>query len=449
MIALWGEHQVADIDATDTLAATLSAFFAIEALFGRPRFRWWWIIAAGLAVGATMMTKLHAGLPIVAGVVLYPAICSLRRFRSSNAKKRRNIWGRFGGQLAQPAAWVPLLVGTIIFAVYFELAWHRSKQLGFGLDLSGLHEGVRNLHPGTLRQFLLASALPPTVFFYSLPASLALPLSFWSTIRRAMGDGRQRRIAGALAGAVIISWVICLLSGMVNPRYAYPTIATLCPLAGIVAVAGVRAGGSAADWIRGTALVSAIALGGAGVGLAYGAWKISHHTMPHATFPLAMCALMSLATAAWVLWRMARSWRAAWEMVALVIIVSVPFAFERSFARTASSGKQEAEEVQRMVGDNMTIAQGQSLTFKPEIFFYAHTPTVAYLPGSFKPENVPPGTWVFLDTDEFARWQQRLGPRLQHAKMIAKGGGRPYYLAWYAPAPNPEIRNPNTRIKPE
>jgi 4-amino-4-deoxy-L-arabinose transferase-like glycosyltransferase len=66
MIAIWGQSQVADIDATNTLLAGLAALCYVEMLIVQRRTTFLWLAACTLSLAGMFMTKGPAGLPIVA-----------------------------------------------------------------------------------------------------------------------------------------------------------------------------------------------------------------------------------------------------------------------------------------------------------------------------------------------------------------------------------------------
>jgi 4-amino-4-deoxy-L-arabinose transferase-like glycosyltransferase len=494
MIALWGEHQVTDVDVTNTLCATIAALGGIEILFGRadsagsamstgasclaaslarrgPSFvrhdssgprpasgaakqegppssirndfsnaaesvrdadptgsphgnPWPWIILAGLGLGGTLMTKGPAGLPIVAGVWGVAAYQAIR--------------GRRASRLASPAFWAPLLIGIGLFASYFLAAHSYSQRHRLPIDTSGVNEGLKNLYPQTLAQVRAALMLPTYLLLYSMPVSLALPFWFSSRPIRGAMDGPRRDRSAAIAAAVPAAWVICLLSGMTNPRYGYPSLPLLCPLAGAVAVAAARLGGGPAEWVRRTAAVAGFALAGVALFLTFSAWKLSHAgiLIPGISADLAVIAAIVVAV------RISRSWTAAWWLVPIVVLASVPFGIRQSRARTPISGLYTARYINQIAGPHPRIMEGMGLTFKPEIFYYAQARATAVIPKVFDPAYIHPGTWVYMDNHEHDRWKREAGDLLNHDMLINPNpkGESKYYFAWYGPKDDPAAR---------
>ncbi len=425
MIALWGQWQVADIDSTDTLFAALAALCGIELLVARPRLQWPWVIAGGLAIAATLMTKGPGGAPIILGVWIWVAIAAELDRRGSHDDEGVFASGAKSTPSRATAYVLPLIIGAVIFAIYLRAAHHSLVNRGFGADLSGLQEAQDRIIP-TFADFLRSwFEMPAQLFLFSLPVSLAIPLALNDGIRR--HGGRERdRIAIALAGSVLLGWVFCVLTGQINPRYGYVTLPLLCPLAGVVAVASV-ATRRGSDWIRGTIAFSAIAFVVAAVGLA---WNARHFY--HEGLLLIVSVVLAAATTVWIVLRLNAGWRTAWWFIPLMVFVVIPFSLQRAGARNLTSGFQTGRVLRQLVGAGASVAASGEVTSKPETFYYADV-RVNYFPRlQFTPTNVPAGTWVILDSYERKKWNQQAGLRLEHEKWLCRNGMTDYYLSWYA-----------------
>lgn len=467
MICFWGECQVADIDATNRLMATLAAVCGIELYFGHPRRKWLWALFGGLAIGATLMTKGPGGIPIIAGVWICAAVDAVLQQRRSSERSRpgvdaaavieaaapadspnsdppsvleyrghhpkpaRQPQRRAVSQVRSPLFWGPVAMGTIILLVYGLAVYESLRHRKVPIDPTGVIEGSRSLYASSLSRMLKALVLPAELIAYALPVSLSLPMVFVAPIKHSIA-APGRRIAMAIVAAVLVSWGVCFASGMVNVRYAYPTLPLLCPLAGAVAVAAAQVGGMTAEWLRRIVAASAVMLVGAAVGLAYFSWK-----RPGSHVVLLIAVGLALACLAAVLVLINRGWRAAWGLAALALLASVPFSLQRDYARTATSGIYPAAVVRDITGPGAAVEFGMAVFYKPEIFYYAGVNARAMLPAQFKPSIVPAGTWVFLSTSEYNSWRRNLGPRLTRITLIAHTNEDDFYLAWYAPAAPP------------
>jgi 4-amino-4-deoxy-L-arabinose transferase-like glycosyltransferase len=431
MIAIWGQSQVADIDATNTFAAALTALCGIELLIVQAESmpaggansalrRTIWIAAATLASAATWMTKGPAGLPIILGAWIWGAVVAAR---SGHLKR-----------LLTPAFCAPLLIGGAIFAIYMWAAKQSLKHHNLPLDLAGVREGARRLYPqsvGDLGKSLFVFI--PSLFGFALPMSLALPLAFDRDIRRQF-DAPSRRIVIALVAAILISWAICVATGMSNPRYAYPTLMLICPLAGAVAVAAAKTRRTA-DWLLGIANVTAGALVIATIGLGAACWKgRSLRGL------LIASAVIAILIAYLTISRLPRYWSAAWGLAALFALTSIPFGMQRHLARTEESTKYNTSvKLRDVVGENTLVACFAAASDKPETFYYANVRVLLPLhKQEFIPANIPPGMWVILaadkeqKSDEYRIWHAVPGIRLEKEMYLCRNKPTDYYLAWYA-----------------
>jgi 4-amino-4-deoxy-L-arabinose transferase-like glycosyltransferase len=444
MIAIWGQSQVADIDSTNTLAAALTAFCGIE-LFVASSWsssspRWIWVAAASLAMAATWMVKGPAGLPIILGVWIWAAVLAWR-------EKRR-------GDLISAKFWLPIVLGLAVFVAWGLLATQSLRRHGLSADLRGVQEGSKLLIGKSIGVFATSLfVMLPQLIAFGLPMSAALLFLLNREVRGQM-ETRSRRIAVALAAAVLISWAICFISGMVNPRYGYPTLLPLCPLAGAVAVAAVRTPRTAA-WLRALAIASCIALALAAAGLVAGLGWAMHSeekstaldrviNPSHSILNLSIgFALLAAVTAAWTVLQLRRSWQGAWGMVALLVLTSVPFGAQRQWSRTfRDSGFRIAGRLRLIVGENAVVAVGGAVTSKPETFTYAGVRVVYYSERLFLPTKVPPRTWVVLDQAERKQWLKAPVAQLEEEQWLCRNGKTDYYVAWFAGLQRPVASAP-------
>jgi hypothetical protein len=263
----------------------------------------------------------------------------------------------------------------------------------------------------------------PQVIAFALPVSLALPMFFWYEISDAM-DARQWRLSLALVLATCVSWLICVLSGMDNPRYAYPTLVLLCPLAGSVCIAALRKP-RAEEFLRGAVLVITIVLAGATILLALAAWKA-----PHTRLLLGAAMIAAVLVALRTLPVLARSWRAAWGLVVLLMLASVSFGAERHWSRTTRDSAIVQGSRLRMIVGNTAVAAGGAITSHPEAFFYSHVNVHFYAEPDLYPAKVTPMQWVVLDQAEHKRWL-RSGAILHRDHKEWMWGKTDYYVGWF------------------
>jgi 4-amino-4-deoxy-L-arabinose transferase-like glycosyltransferase len=432
MIAIWGQSQVADIDSTNTLAAALTAFCGIELLIARPARSWPWVLAAGAGMAAMLMTKGPGGLPIIVGVWIWGGIVAVRERR--------------GTVLRSMAFWAPIVIGVAVLGIWMLLAWRSLKAHHLPPDWKGAIEGLRNVgldeetrklglatgpapaHVNAGIKWLRAMGksllvMPGQLFAFALPISLALPMCLHPEVRRGWA-GLQGKVLAALTASVLLSWCICVVFAMANPRYGYPTLIPLCPLAGAVAVAASR-GASARKWLGGIAVASAILFGGAAVFLAVWAWH-STWAKPLLIVSAVAAVLVTIETVR----RLQRSWHGAWGLALLALITVIPFSVRLQQFRTGISGINVSPLIQRVAGPSGTVAAGGAVTSKPETFYYAGVP-LQFFNGNFTPDEVASGTWVVLDQAERKRWLAEPMVKLQREFWLCRWGPTDYYMAWY------------------
>jgi peptidoglycan/LPS O-acetylase OafA/YrhL len=266
--------------------------------------------------------------------------------------------------------------------------------------------------------------LSPQLFLFSLPVSLALPLYFHPDVREEL-TGVSGRIAKALVFSVFLSWAVCLVTAMENPRYGYPTLIPLCPLAGAVAVAAARhkrgtellkfaAGASAVLFLVGSVVLTILG------------WKTAWGK------PLLVgTVVVQMIAFGWTLRRLQVDWRGAWGLALLAILAIIPFSVHEQLSRTATSGISSATLFRSIFGENGVVAVAGAVDNRPEAFYYSGV-RPDYYKSPFLPSHVKPGTWVMLDQDEYKRWSTTPGVILEQDRFLCQWGPTTYRVAWYA-----------------
>ena len=113
LLCLWGQARTADVDATNQLACSVAALCMIELYFGHPARIWAWIAGAGVALGATLMSKGPAGLPFILGVIIWAFVPRARRGASARPLLRSgSLWG-------------PLIIGIALFGA---IPWRQKSR---------------------------------------------------------------------------------------------------------------------------------------------------------------------------------------------------------------------------------------------------------------------------------------------------------------------------------
>lgn len=424
LLCLWGQARTADVDHTNTLACTVAALCLIELYFGRPSRRWTWIIGAGVALGATLMSKGPAGLPLLIGVWGWAVW--------ARARQRLSV----GKLLLSASFWGPLLIGIGLFGAYAVAAKIALNRLHLPPDYSGFAEVGNKFYPTSLKQLVFAFGVPPQVFAFALPVSVALPLALVPEFREAIrkserdGDMPRSRIAHALAVSILISWGICVASGMVNPRYAYVTVAPLCILAGAIAASWPYMIPEARSVFRIFVLGSIILLFGGCVVLTGLSWSggIGRGVMIASS---CVALLLAIATYHGIAWR--DDYRATWGLVVLTLLAAVPYAYQFRMERFGRSGYGQAQSLREYVGgSDAPVLTGAVLRSVPELFWYAGlhpqtTPTFALQ----NPRRYAGGVWVVMDPEEYKRWSIFAPRRLSRVKKFVSHKDE-IFVAWYS-----------------
>jgi len=412
LITIWGQAHVADIDATNTLAAAITAFCGIELLVVRREPETWgWVLAAGAALAATFLTKGPGGLPIIVGVWIWGLIAAGRGNRLALAARVR--------------FWLPWVMMIVIFGLWVLAAVNGLHQRGFSIDWAGVREGTDRLRGHSLMSFVKSLiVLSPQLFLFAMPVSLALPFYFHPQVQEEL-QGPRGRIARALAYSVLLSWAVCLVTAMANPRYGYPTLIPLCPLAGAVAVA-------AAKHRRARGLLE-IAAGSSAILFAVGSLVLTIMGWKSAwAKPLLVgTVVVELIVLGWTLRRLNYHCSGAWGVALLAVLTIIPFSVHEQLTRTATSGISSAPLLRGMLGENGVVAVAGAVDNRPEAFYYAGV-RPHYFKSPFLPSHVEPGTWIMLDQDEYKRWATTPGVKLEKDRFLCQWGPTTYRLAWYA-----------------
>lgn len=424
LLCLWGQARTADVDATNQLACSAAALCLVDLYFGTPKRTWAWIFAAGVGLGATLMSKGPAGFPLILGVIIWAFIARNRAERPGNSL------------MLSGAFWGPLMIGAAIFGAYAIAAKIALGRLHLPPDYSGVAEVGNKFYPTSLGQLAKAFTVPWQMFAFTLPVSAALPLVFVPEFRQAIrasgseNDQPRDRLTQALAVSVLISWGICFASGMTNPRYAYVTVAPLCLLAGAVAASWQYQIVEARSAFRTIVLGSVVLIFGGCVTLTARSWQ---GTVGHVWMVVASAIALIVAVVTFRDIAMRVDFRAAWGLVALLVLTAVPFAYQFRFDRFDRSGFGQAQALRNYVGGaDAPVLTGAVLHSLPELFWYAGlhphtTPTFALQ----NPRQYPGGTWVVMDPEEYRRWSIFAPRRLSRMKKFISHKDT-IFVAWYS-----------------
>jgi 4-amino-4-deoxy-L-arabinose transferase-like glycosyltransferase len=437
MLALWSQSRSAEIDSLNTTAAVVCALAMIQLQCGPPGRAWLWSGVVGVSLGATLLAKGPAGLPLIGGAILGPMLLL-----------------RQGRQLAKPSLWVGVAIGFGIFAAWVFAVYLAVKSQNLSPDLSGLSEVKERVSADSVLKLLRATTIPFELLAYGLPATAALPVA-WMMIRRGP-DTTQRRLLAACVGTAIASLLIFGLSMIMRPRYGYPALPLWCPVAGAVAAAWARG-----ELDRSTQTLLRAALTGLTIMLA-----VLHYALIFGLSPLDMtgswhgadsslrawligtCIVAALAwVVTMVMWIRQRVSPAAWGMVVLCVTLSIAFNAFKNADRSNRSGYESADEVRQAIDNSDTVLAGMLIMNQPELFYYAKLNVVPVAWRTDGWDTLDKTGWALFDPKEWRELSPAVRQRLsRETPLVTRGKGlapgksaeemesRPTaYVAWHTP----------------
>ncbi len=418
-LALWSQVRSADIDAVHTLLVTLAALCLLEWFHAEPdrRLRTWrWTVLGGLACGAVLLSKGPAGLPVILGALFGPVLL-------------HGTWGK----LKQPHPWAMLLIGALLFSAYVLAIFHQLDVL----DKSGLREASDKMTIRSFSHFFQALLLPLVLFAYALPSSLALPVLFLPGVLKKTDLSLHRRVR-SIVGALVVSLLISAASGMINPRYAYINLPLFALLAGAVAKSWER-GLLPADvraWLLHLMLFFAIIIALLHLGLAVLLLRCEWTPIVLVTAPVALTALVALV----LLLLKQRQAPAMACFVALIALLTIPFAHHKNLNRSRRSGYAAGKELARIIQPNTNVVAGLMLWTQPELFYYAGVQVDVKNRYRFEmPMDLPEDCWIVFHRDEWPAWHYAFPNRLSRIATLPIHAPDTR-VAWYSAATN--LTNP-------
>lgn len=409
LYALWAQNRGADIDALNTLLVVVAALSLVEAAFLRGRAAWLWGALGGLALGAALLAKGPAALPLIVGSLVGPALF-LRRPRLALA----------------PAVWMGLALGSAMFFAFVVYVRIELSRRGLQPDLTGLQEAEQRLLIRSFSGLLKSVTLPLVLLGYGMPVSLALLLlPRRDALGQAPASVRDRAVA--LLGTVLIGLLVMMVAGQANPRYSYPLLAAAAPAAGAIALAWSQ-GWLAPHWVRwlrGVLILLALALPLWLVALVILTWRDSSH---HAVLiPSAMVSLtLAIPAARWL--AQDRYRRGLISLAVMLLLLAVGFAEFKNQDRRTRSTIAAAAVMRQVVPEGEPIITDGMLRESPEIFYYARRENVRHSPLGLSPRPLPWTGWVFFGSDEWLAWSH--DPHLSRIAVLPTFG-KPCAIAWY------------------
>lgn len=372
---LWSQSIKADIDAANTLATTIAALALL-----RSRLSIAAIAGTGLAIGAALLLKGPAALPVVAGAIVGRAVAE-RSWRTL-------------------LDWRPplaVLVGAAMLG-----AWMLAVQISLrgdpsGAEWRGMSEIASRMTAGGSRVLLGTLAMPLAVIAAAAPLSLLSHLAGQRATSDPLPEGSRRAMIAALA-TIAAALLVFAAARTSNSRYALIVLPLFCVVAGGVGKVWLdgRYDRIKDHALRAVLCVSGIAGLGAIIALTAGQPPGAASTI---TIALGACAALGLIAS------ILRA-RRALAMALLAIICALvigPYASLKSRNRwreepiTASAVLRDAAGQEPILTDVWMVTA-------PALFYYADAAPVWRSGALASPHALPSGRWVLFGEAEWEEW---------------------------------------------
>lgn len=375
MAGLWSQALKADIDAAHTLAVTVAALGLLCAPMRAATVVW-----TGLAIGAAMLLKGPACLPVVIGAIIGRAIGA-------------RSWRTLGDW--RPCA--SLLIGAALFGAW-AFAAYRSLAAGpDSFDWRGAQEVASRITASGAAAIGKSLLAPLLVLLAAAPLPLLVHLAAQRVTTGALPPGSARLLHSALA-TIGVALALFVLARTTNARYAYIVL----PLFGVIA------GAVGKVWLEGRyERTPSMALRGVlAIALVALLAALAVFTFRR---PLGASAWATLAVGAvaggWAGLALARG-RHAGAMIALAVLAVVaigPYAAVKSAYRHRESPLAAALAVREAAGAEPILTDAWMVT-GPAVFHYADAAPRWKAGALSTPGALAPGTWVQFQEDEWAAW---------------------------------------------
>ncbi|MBL4699670.1 MAG: glycosyltransferase family 39 protein [Phycisphaeraceae bacterium] len=219
LIPLWLQSRAADIDAANTFFSVLGALALVELQDpnSSPRQNITRMALVFLGTSATLMLKAQAAMPIIVAAWIGPWLM--------HRKINRKPWDW--------RLWAPILLGVLPLAIWMGMIYQQFQNQIHMADTRGLSEMANNV-TGQIVDYFRALLLPVQLFAFSLPISLCL-MRFPNWLAKAhTPQTNATTVCRNLFTTILFATLIYVLTATHNPRYGYPILPLLCPIAGIM-----------------------------------------------------------------------------------------------------------------------------------------------------------------------------------------------------------------------
>lgn len=382
LVPLWGQNRAAEIDGLNTFFAVLAACGLIEIGFGQGR-RWAWAILVAVGIGGLLMVKGPADLPLILGVI----------FGSSIAAKHWR-W------LRQPSVWLSILVGVGLFATWAIAAWLRVDKQVDTQSTNGIREILARLTPSSFGWLLRGLTMPLALLAVAFPLNISLLVLLRRNVLTGLTPAQQK-LARALLGSIIATFVLLAVFTIQRPRYGYMVLPMFCPLVGLVAHMWRSNLLTQTTQLRLRQIGTLSALMYGGMGLVFAWIAATSGSLPWTPIAIACVVLPLAATASFCAWYKCELRRAVWIMLVTIVTAGLMFNSQMNRKRAHRSGDAEGLSLSKLTQPNDILIANNVVQDHPEVFWYANRPVRRYQGGITEALNSGAVGWFVVDPQEF------------------------------------------------
>ena len=376
LIVLWPQDRKADIDSLNTLMAVSTAICLIELNCRALRRRWLWMLIGGIAFGGSLLAKGPAGLPVIIGAMIAPAIVN-----------------RDWSLIRKWHSWASLVIGGLIFSVWLFAVYQSVQGGSTAGGWTGKSEIVKLLGNMEPEHLLKAAILPVILAGAAMPLTLAIPIALDKKVTQHF-TREINCLIRSLIGAITVAIIVGVLARTINPRYMYIVFPLLCPLVGAISSCWEIGSSEFKFQIAARKILIVFSLVIA-IGSAYIAALIWIRYEDHSAWLIAS-ALLAIFAGVWTIrkWLNKEDITAARSTVAALLILMLIFSSMVNHKHTNTSSKLAGIELRRILGETNIVTSGDWVMNGPELFYYAGVDVDFRATGLTASVKFKENTWV-------------------------------------------------------
>lgn len=465
MVVLWEQNRTADIDSMNTLVSVVAACCLIELIINRPRRPIVWMLLGGLTLGASLLYKGPAGMPVIGGALLgsiFTAIYFGSKSVLSNpipahdplapaaSPAYKNADAPISKATVSPAHvseatdplsarwdWLKrpwfvgaLLIGGGLFAWVMLAIKAEMARRGLSPDTTGLEEAGRRMLVTDFPTLLKALLVPLTLIVFSMPVSFLAGYAIFTRKGWNSADPKQRTLIRTLVFSLLGAFVIGIIAGITNYRYGYVSLPLLCPLAAaaykvhepFLSTAKGQKVSRLLLFILGMVFLVAFVF--------FAIVSLRDHADSRVMIIAFMLVMMGLSM-------LIRGQDTAWRvrgLCILMLILAVPFAFWKNNESQRKSAKIAIDlALKKKLPTGTPVTVGRMLLTQPELFYYGQFVVNSYGDTLKEPVQLNRSQWILFNKEEYTNWKQAYGG--QFVEVIDLHTARhTSYLVWLDPS---------------